>query len=85
MSMNRHTVRSRGRRNTLLVIEQGNESSSANQSLWKWDQPVDNFDLLADRTNLGRWISTEDISGDKTSTIEKVSRRHGNLPRKLEL
>jgi len=35
MSMNRHTVRSRSRRNALWVIEQGSESISANQSLWK--------------------------------------------------
>src|SRR5450756_502460 len=43
MSMNRHTVRSRSRRNTVWVIEQGRKLISANQSLWKWNQPVDNF------------------------------------------
>jgi hypothetical protein len=37
------------------------------------------------RESLGRWVSTEDISGDKTPAIEKVGRRHGSLPGKLEL
>jgi hypothetical protein len=40
--------------------------------------------LPADRTNLGRWVSAKDNSRDKTSTVQKVDRRHRSLPRKLE-
>jgi hypothetical protein len=46
---------------------------------------VDNFGPIFEKESLGRWVSAEDNSGDKTSTIQEVDRRHGSLPRKLEL
>ena len=85
MSMNRHIVRSRSRRNALLVIEHGaNQCPQINlcgsgANLWI------TLTLPAGRRNLGRWMSAEDNSGEKTSTVQEVDRRHGSLPRKLEL
>jgi len=79
------TVPSPSRRNMVWFIERGTNQvpqiilCGSGTNLWI------TLGRSSRRESLGRWVSAEDNSGDKTSTIQEVGRRHGSLPWKLEL